>query len=118
MSTIQQNIGEKIRILRFQKGLSQEQLALHVGINTSYLGQVERGEKNPTIKTLEKIANGLDCTLENLIVTNVHSGTPTDKNAVLTLLTSDDLRQLIADTIRSNTLESHTDCKQANNNKE
>jgi transcriptional regulator with XRE-family HTH domain len=53
-------IGESIRILRTGKGLSQEQLALNAGVNTSYIGQIERGEKNPTIKTLEKIAVALE----------------------------------------------------------
>ncbi|MDR0232616.1 MAG: helix-turn-helix domain-containing protein [Dysgonamonadaceae bacterium] len=48
-------IGGSIRILRTGKGPSQEQLALNAGVNTSYIGQIERGEKNPTIKTLEKI---------------------------------------------------------------
>jgi integrase len=38
-----ESIGENIRLLRLQKGLSQEQLALSSGINTSYIGQLERG---------------------------------------------------------------------------
>jgi transcriptional regulator with XRE-family HTH domain len=98
-----QSIGEKIRFLRLKKGLSQEQLALHAGINTSYLGQVERGEKNPTIKTLEKIAGGLDTTLENLIVHTIQCAeTSTEKKTVLTVLSSDELKQIIIDTIKSN----------------
>lgn len=115
MSTIQ-NIGEKIRMLRLQKGLSQEQLALHAGLNTSYLGQVERGEKNPTIKTLDKIACGLDTLIENLIANSEQrNGTSKDKNAVLTVITSDDLRQLIIDTIKNNALNTHSDLSKCNN---
>lgn len=59
-------VGEKIRLLRQQRALSQESLALKSGLNTSYLGQVERGEKSPTIDTLDKIATGLDVDLEQL----------------------------------------------------
>ncbi|NOU99788.1 helix-turn-helix domain-containing protein [Paenibacillus planticolens] len=117
MSTIQ-NIGEKIRILRLQKGLSQEQLALHAGLNTSYLGQVERGEKNPTIKTLDKIACGLDTSIENLIAgSEQRNGTSKDKNAVLTVLTSDDLRQLIIDTIKNNVPDTHSGLSKCNDDK-
>lgn len=47
-------IGESIRLHRLKNGMSQEQLALNAGVNTSYIGQIERGEKNPTIKVLEK----------------------------------------------------------------
>ncbi|WP_080831888.1 helix-turn-helix domain-containing protein [Cohnella massiliensis] len=104
-----QNIGEKIRYLRLKKGLSQEQLALHAGVNTSYLGQVERGEKNPTIKTLEKIAGGLDTTLESLIVpTKQCAETPVEKKAVLTVLSSDELKQIIIDTIKTNVSANQT----------
>ncbi|MBT2293448.1 helix-turn-helix transcriptional regulator [Paenibacillus albidus] len=45
-----ESIGENIRILRLKSGFSQEQLALSAGVNPAYIGQIERGEKNPTIK--------------------------------------------------------------------
>ncbi len=66
MSKIAELLGERIRLLRNQRGLSQEGLAYKASINTSYMGQVERGEKSPTIDTLEKIALALDVTLEEL----------------------------------------------------
>lgn len=107
-----QNIGEKIRLLRLQRGMSQEQLALHSGINTSYLGQVERGEKNPTIKTLEKIAIGLDTPLGNLFVIEEYpNGHANHNNSVLTVLTHDALRQLIMDTLNTNASITHLSCK-------
>ncbi|MGG4143875.1 helix-turn-helix transcriptional regulator [Paenibacillus algorifonticola] len=62
-----ERIGENVRFYRQKKGLSQEQLALQSEINTSYIGQIERGEKNPTIKTLEKIAAALNITLIDII---------------------------------------------------
>ena len=70
MSDIGQRIGENIRLLRKEKGLSQEQLALRADINASYMGQVERGEKNPTIDVLSKIAAALQTPLEEVV--NIH----------------------------------------------
>lgn len=72
MSDIGRQIGENIRLTRKSKGLSQEQLALRAEINASYMGQVERGEKNPTIEVLGKIATALNTSLEQL----VHLGNP------------------------------------------
>ncbi|WP_110945154.1 helix-turn-helix domain-containing protein [Paenibacillus phocaensis] len=66
MSSIE-SIGENIRLLRNKRDLSQEQLALNAGVNTSYIGQIERGEKNPTIKTLEKISSALNIDLIDLL---------------------------------------------------
>ncbi|RAU91044.1 helix-turn-helix domain-containing protein [Paenibacillus sp. YN15] len=64
MGEIAVRVGEVIRDLRKQRGLSQEKLALKAGINTSYMGQIERAEKSPTLDTLEKIAVALDVELE------------------------------------------------------
>ena len=66
MSKIARLVGEKIRILRQSRGLSQEKLGFKAGLNTSFIGQVERGEKSPTIISLEKIANALDVQLKEL----------------------------------------------------
>lgn len=73
MSGISKLVGENIRSLRKRKGLSQEQLALRAEINASYMGQVERGEKNPTIDVLAKIAAALQTPLEHVVI--VDSGT-------------------------------------------
>lgn len=53
-------IGERIRQLRKAKKLTQEELAEKAGVNASYMGTVERGERNISIETLEKIIQGLD----------------------------------------------------------
>ncbi|MDP4093751.1 MAG: helix-turn-helix transcriptional regulator [Bacillota bacterium] len=57
-------IGDKIRLLRKEKGLSQEELAKKALIHPTYIGQLERAEKNATIVSLEKIAAALDTSLE------------------------------------------------------
>ncbi|QNK57428.1 helix-turn-helix domain-containing protein [Paenibacillus sp. PAMC21692] len=66
MSDLVEKVGERIRQLRKEKGLSQERLAECSGLHTNYIGQVERGEKNLTLETLEKIVAGLDVSLEEL----------------------------------------------------
>jgi transcriptional regulator with XRE-family HTH domain len=53
-------VARNLRILRKQKGLSQEELAFQAGINRNYVGQIEREEKSPTVDTIEKLANTLD----------------------------------------------------------
>lgn len=57
-----QMIGIRIKQVRKKKGLTQEELAEKAGINASYMGTVERGERNISIETLEKIIRGLDMT--------------------------------------------------------
>ncbi|MEF2966618.1 helix-turn-helix transcriptional regulator [Paenibacillus sp. M1] len=59
-----QLIGERIKQLRKEQGLTQEELAEKAGVNASYIGTVERGERNISIETLEKIIQGLGIPLE------------------------------------------------------
>ena len=60
-------IGEKIRTIRLDKGLSQEALALQSGIDRSYLGGIERGQHNVAVINLEKIAQALEIPLHCLL---------------------------------------------------
>ena len=50
--------------------MSQEQLALEAGIDRSYVGQVERFEKNVTVVTLQKIAHSLGLTINEFLDLN------------------------------------------------
>ena len=59
-------LGMRIRYLRKQKGMSQEDLALESGVNKNYLSDVERGSRNPTIVVVEKIATALGVSLSTL----------------------------------------------------
>jgi len=54
-------LGDQIRELRKAKGLSQEQLALQAEVDRSYVGGIERGERNVSFLTLVKIADCLEC---------------------------------------------------------
>ena len=64
--TINKQLGARIRYLRQQKGFSIEDLALEAEINRNYLGDLERGVRNPTLIILNKIAKALDIDLTTL----------------------------------------------------
>ena len=66
MSDIAKIIGQRIRNYRTQKGLSQEKLAELAGCRPTYIGQLERGEKNATLESVEKIASAMDISLSEL----------------------------------------------------
>lgn len=59
-------VGEKIRYYRKERGLSQEELAYRASLHNTYIGQLERGEKNATIESLAKVCAALDITLSDL----------------------------------------------------
>jgi transcriptional regulator with XRE-family HTH domain len=52
-------LGEAIRAIRSEQGLTQEAFAIRAGIDRSYYGALERGEFNMTVDTLVTVANGL-----------------------------------------------------------
>ena len=53
-------LGQKIRRLRQEKEISQEKLANEAGIERSYMGAIERGERNPSFDKIASIAKALD----------------------------------------------------------
>ena len=60
-------LGQRIRESRHQRSISQEQLADIAGVHRTYVGMVERGEKNVTVLTLARIASALELNIEDLI---------------------------------------------------
>ena len=66
MSDIAKVIGQRIRNYRTSAGLSQEKLAELSGCHPTYIGQLERGEKNATVESIEKIASALNVSLSKL----------------------------------------------------
>lgn len=66
MSEISKIVGQRIRNYRTQQKLSQEKLAELSGCHPTYIGQVERGEKNATLESIEKIASALNVPLSQL----------------------------------------------------
>jgi len=58
--------GKKVRKIRKDKRLSQEQLAFKANLHRTYIGMIERAEKNITLLNIEKIANSLDVEISQL----------------------------------------------------
>lgn len=59
--------GERVRDLRKERGLSQEQLAFKADLHRTYIGMIERAEKNITLINIEKIANALDVPISDFL---------------------------------------------------
>ena len=66
MSEIVKIVGERIRMYRTRKNLSQDALGDIAGLHGKYIGQLERGEKNATLVSIEKVARALELPLEKL----------------------------------------------------
>jgi len=66
---IRYNFGERVRKLREQRGLSQEDLGMKAKIHRTYIGSVERGEQNVSIINIERIAKALGVSLAELFRT-------------------------------------------------
>jgi len=62
-----QTLGDRIREARKSTGLSQEELALQADIDRSFMGQVERGQRNISVLTLLRMARVLDINLGSLL---------------------------------------------------
>lgn len=58
--------GKRVRQLRMRKGLSQEELGYEAGLHRTYIGQIERAEKNITLKNIAKIAKELGVNISEL----------------------------------------------------
>ena len=59
--------GKNVRKYRNQLNISQEELAYRAGLHRTYIGMIERAEKNITLINIEKIANALNVKIENLV---------------------------------------------------
>jgi len=59
-------LAERLKSLRRVKGWSQEQLAEQAAIQRSYLADLERGYRNPSVRTLVKLANAFDVSVAAL----------------------------------------------------
>jgi transcriptional regulator with XRE-family HTH domain len=64
---VRQRLAQNLRRLRTDKALSQEAFAHEAGIHRTYISDLERGARNPTITVVEKIANALQVSASELI---------------------------------------------------
>ena len=67
MSQITQTVGVRLRSFRLQRGYSQERLAELAGLHPTYIGQIERGEKNLTLESLCKVTQALSISMSQLL---------------------------------------------------
>lgn len=59
--------GQALAKLRIRKGLSQEELGFNAGVHRTYVSQIERGLKSPTLKTIVRLARALNITPGKLV---------------------------------------------------
>jgi len=59
--------GKQLKMVRKSKGITQEKLAVKLYMHKNYIGMIERGERNPTIRTLYKIAKALKVSASDLL---------------------------------------------------
>lgn len=64
--TINQKFGQRVRDVRKDLGLSQEELGFKAGLNRTYISDIERGTKNPTIVTIDTLARTLGMSISEL----------------------------------------------------
>lgn len=67
MNTVSEILGQRIRFYRKQKKISQEKLSEMSDLHPTYIGQIERGEKNPSIESIYKISQALKIPLAVLL---------------------------------------------------
>ena len=67
-SQLLESFGEKVRELRTAQNLSQEEFAQKAGVHRTYIGMIERAEKNITLLNIEKIAKALEVKTSDLLV--------------------------------------------------
>jgi len=64
--TIKQELGQRFRALRQERGISQEKFALKIGMDRTYYASVEAGRRNIAIENIKKIADGFGVSLAEL----------------------------------------------------
>ncbi len=95
------DIGRRIRAVRLQRQITQEQLAEVTGVGTSHISHVETGNSIPSLQLLVDIINALNCSADELLCIDIKKSRPV-YNAWLSELVSDctaDELKLITDTV-------------------
>jgi transcriptional regulator with XRE-family HTH domain len=64
---ILKNLGSRVRYFRNLKGISQETLAFQIGVDRTYIGAIEQGQRSPSIYCLFVLANALDTSISEIV---------------------------------------------------
>jgi len=73
-------IGEVILILRKEKGIKQKHLAKYLGVSSSYLSQIEKSKRKPSLKILSRISDCLNISITTMICKAIDKDLVVDKN--------------------------------------
>ena len=73
---LQKTVGRNLRAYRMERGLSQEAFADQLGVHRTYMGGVERGERNLTLKSLEKMAEQIGVEARELLEVEAPTSEP------------------------------------------
>ena len=65
--TLLEKFGQKVREERLKQNLSQEQLAVKAGVHRTYIGMIERAEKNITLLNIKKLSRALSMSISKLL---------------------------------------------------
>lgn len=65
--TVLEKFGQKVREERIKQGISQEELAAKAGVHRTYIGMIERAEKNITLSNIERLSIALNLKLSELL---------------------------------------------------
>ena len=60
------NFGKKVRVERIRLGISQEQLAARAKVHRTYIGMIERAEKNITLENINKVSHALGLSIKDM----------------------------------------------------
>ena len=75
-SSLHAAFGAELRAVRVRRGLSQDDLAAVSGLHRTYIGGIERGERNPSLTNIGRLAEALDVPVAELLVTAPPSRPP------------------------------------------
>ncbi|WP_455682774.1 helix-turn-helix domain-containing protein [Thomasclavelia sp.] len=66
MNKIEVRFGQRVKEIRLKQNISQEELAFRCGLSKNYISDVERGTRNISLKSIEKIAEGFAINIKDL----------------------------------------------------
>ena len=97
------SIGYKVKQLRQEKGITQEQLAEAVGVGVTHISHLETGAGTVSLKVFVAIVNYLDCSADELLCKEISTAKPIVNNWLTELISDCDKTEtkIIADTITS-----------------
>ncbi|MBM4386168.1 MAG: helix-turn-helix transcriptional regulator [Deltaproteobacteria bacterium] len=88
-------LGERVRFLRKASGMSQKELGERAAINYKYIGEIERGTKNPSFEVMLKISKALKVEITDLLTSEGDAENKDLKRDLLNLISTFDHAQLM-----------------------